>query len=86
MAKVTDEEFKEIQALRDSFIEVITATGELHLSRIVLEKQIKETEEELRVQELKFAETQDKERVLLEKFKQKYGTGNIDMETGEITV
>lgn len=86
MNKVTDEEFQEIQALRDSFIEVITATGELHLGKVVLEQQLKETDEELRVQELKFAEIQDKERVLLEKFKQKYGTGNINMETGEITV
>lgn len=86
MTKVTDEEFTEIQALRDSFIEVITATGELHLSRIVLEQQLKDTDEELKAQELKFSEIRNTERVLLEKFKQKYGTGNIDMETGEITV
>lgn len=85
MKKVTEEEFKEIQTLRDSLFAILASTGELHLSKMLLEKQIDEVKLQIQDQEKKFEEFQQKERVLFEQLQQKYGAGSIDMETGEVT-
>lgn len=84
MKKVTDAEFLEIQKLREMLVEVITLVGELHLNKFVLENQLKNIIDEINKQQTKFLEFQEKERVLFEKLQQIYGTGNINLETGEI--
>jgi hypothetical protein len=85
MKKVTEEEFKEIQTLRDSLFTILASIGELHLGKMLLEKQIDDINSQTQEQEKKFEEFQQKERVLFEQLQQKYGAGSIDMETGEIT-
>ena len=85
MKTVTDEELKEIQTLRSSLFEIIVALGEAHLNKVVIKAQLDAVTAEIEAQEQKFAEFQGKERVLFEQLQQKYGTGNISMETGEIT-
>lgn len=85
MKKVTDEEFAEIQTLRDFLFTILASIGELHLGKVLLEKQIDDVKSKIEEQEKKFEEFQQKERVLFEQLQQKYGAGSIDMETGEIT-
>lgn len=85
MKKVTDEEFQEIQTLRDSLFTILASIGELHLGKVLLQKQIDDITKQIQEQERTFEEFQQKERVLFEKLQQTYGTGSIDMETGEIT-
>jgi hypothetical protein len=85
MKKVTEEELKEIQSLRTSLLEIITLIGEYHLNKVVIKTQLDATEKEILAQEKRFLEFQGNERVLFEKLQQKYGTGDINMETGEIT-
>lgn len=84
MTKVTDEELKELQNLRDSLLSIVSTIGEMTLSKSVLQKEIQKIEETVKNEEQKFAEFQQQERVIYEKLQQKYGTGNIDFNTGEI--
>lgn len=84
MKQVTEEELEGIRKLRDSLVDIISVTGELHLNKHLMEKQIKEINSSIELQEKRFEEFQEKERVLFESLQQKYGTGNINMETGEI--
>ena len=85
MKKVTDAELLEIQTLRETLLEVITATGELTLNKFMLQNQLDAVTSEITKQQDKFIDFQAKERVLFEKLQQTYGTGNIDMETGEVS-
>lgn len=78
MKNVTDAELAEIKSLREMLMEIITEIGELTLSEIQVQNDIKKQKE-------RFAEFQGKERVLFEKLQNTYGTGRIDMVTGEIT-
>lgn len=84
MKKVTEDELKEIQTLRDSLLTIISKIGELTLSKSLLVKEIKSIESDVEEEEKKFLEFQKQERVIFEKMQQKYGTGNIDLNTGEI--
>jgi hypothetical protein len=84
MKKITEDQLKEIQNLRESLLEIISNIGELHLNKLVISKQISEILASIEQQETKFAEFQEKERVLYEMLQQEYGTGNINLQTGEI--
>lgn len=84
MKKVTDEELKQIQTLRETLLEIITSIGELSLNKFLLENQLETLLNDIKKQQDKFVEFQSQERVLFGQLQQVYGTGNIDMETGEI--
>lgn len=84
MKKVSETELLEVQSLRDSLIEIITSVGELNLNKFLLQKQIDSVTEEIEKQQARFVEFQEKERVLFSKLQETYGTGNINLETGEI--
>jgi len=85
MKQVTEQELQEIKSLRESLVEIITSVGELHLNELVAKNQLNEIQEQVRQKEELFIEFQQKERVLFDSLQQKYGTGNINLETGEIT-
>ena len=84
MRKVTEEELTEIQALGQNLMEIITTIGELHLNQLLVKSQLEEVTSEITQQEKSFTEFRNNERVLFEKLQEKYGTSNINIETGEI--
>jgi len=84
MKKVTDNELTDIRNLRETLFEIISSIGELNLNKFLLENQFTEIEQSIKIKQGEFLEFQEKERVLFEQLQQKYGTGNIDVETGEI--
>ncbi len=84
MKKVTTEELQQIQNLRETLLEIITITGELNLTKFMTETQLNELTASIQKQQERFVDFQEKERVLFEQLQQKYGTGNINFETGEI--
>lgn len=85
MKKVTDDELKQIQNLRETLFDIITSIGELTLNKYVIETQLKSIEDDIITQQNKFSEFQEKERVLFEQLQTRYGSGNIDIETGEVS-
>jgi hypothetical protein len=84
MKKVTDIELTEIEALGQNLLEIITTIGELHLNQLLIKGQLEEVTAEITQQEQRFTEFRNNERVLFEKLREKYGTSNINVETGEI--
>lgn len=84
MKKVTDEELQQIQSMREQLVELVTLVGEQHLNKVVVQGQLQSIEQQLNTLEQRFAQFQEQERVLFEQLQQKYGTGNINIETGEI--
>lgn len=85
MKKVTEQELTEIKNLRESLFQIVSSIGELNLNKFLLENQISDVDKSIKEQQLKFLDFQEKERVLFEQLQNKYGTGNIDIETGEVT-
>lgn len=85
MKQVTQEELQQIQQLREALVEIVTQIGELHLSEFMAKRQLDQVQQNVKTHEQKFVEFQEKERVLFDQLQQKYGAGNINMETGEIT-
>lgn len=85
MKKVTEEELQEIQQLRENLVEIVTQIGELHLSEFLAKRQLEQVQQNVKEHENKFVEFQEKERVLFDRLQEKYGAGNINMDTGEIT-
>jgi hypothetical protein len=84
MKVVSEQELKAVQDMRNSLVEIITKIGELHLGKFLLENEIKQIEKSTTDEENKFVQIQEQERVLYESLQQKYGTGNINFDTGEI--
>lgn len=85
MKKITDEELVEIQTLKENLFGILTIIGELHLSKRALQRQLDDILKELTEHEIRFDQFQESERVLFEKLQQTYGTGSINIETGEVT-
>lgn len=85
MKKVTEQDLEQIKALRATLSELISVTGELKLNEFMLENQLDALRKELKEQHTKFLGFREEERVLFDKLQEKYGTGNIDIETGEFT-
>lgn len=85
MKKLTVEELTQVQELRNSLFGIISSVGELHLNKVLLQNQLNDINQQLEHQEEKFAEFQKQEKVIYEQLQEKYGTGNINIDTGEIT-
>jgi hypothetical protein len=85
MSKVTDEELQELRNMRETLVEIVTSIGELHLNEFIARNQLEAIQQSVREQERRFVEFQEKERVLFGSLQEKYGTGNIDIDTGEIS-
>lgn len=85
MANITEEELTQVQTLKASLDEIVLALGELHLNKILINSEMKKLEQDQLIQETKFEEFREKERVLYTTLQEKYGTGSINLETGEIT-
>jgi hypothetical protein len=85
MKKVTPEELKEIQELRESLLVMLSTIGELHLTKSLLEKEIQRVVDLIKTEEQNFTNFQERERVIYNKLQEKYGTGDISVDTGEIS-
>jgi hypothetical protein len=77
MEKITEDELRKIELIRQDSLEIASALGELTYQKIVIESQIDQ-------QKLKIAEVKKQEAALFEDFRNKYGNITINIETGEI--
>ena len=76
MGKITDEELKQINQLKQEAMEVVYNLGELEYQKVSLDLLIEEVK-------LKIRAHKEKESQLLLDLKNKYGNVNINIETGE---
>lgn len=75
--KLTQEELQQILTFRTQFNEILLDIGQYQLRRQILEEEISKLT-------TKFKEIGDQETAFLNTLNEKYGDGQIDLETGEI--
>ena len=82
--KFTDAELTKITQLRDSNAQKINEFGQVELE-ILLTNQRKETLERTKEDlQNQYIALQEQERTLVKELNDKYGTGTVDLESGEI--
>lgn len=81
--KFTDAELKKITELRDANAQKINEFGQVELEILLTNQRLEtleKTKEDLKNQ---YVALQEKERELVQEFNEKYGTGTVDLESGE---
>jgi archaellum component FlaC len=85
MAEITKEELAEINELRDKIADVVSTTGQVTLQIELLKSDIGELTGKLDDQSKVFKSLLKEEEALIKRLSEKYGSGNINFETGEFT-
>jgi len=85
MAKLTQEEIQQIKELQQKYDQTVFELGSLEAQIIVLNTQIDKINEEKRNLVSDLNTVGKKESELIKTLQEKYGIGNLDIETGEIT-
>ena len=83
--KFTDEELAKLREIQQDYLECQTAFGQVAIQKIALQQQIDglaKSEEEYAKQ---YSDTKAKEREVAKELNDKYGSGNLDPETGVFT-
>ena len=85
MAKLTQEELQQIKDLQSKYNQTLFEIGVAEAQLIVFQENIEKLQEAKKglVSDLKTIE--QKESELVKSLQEKYGEGNIDINTGEIT-
>lgn len=81
MSKVTKLSEKELQSLREiqeKNNNIVTSLGQLEVNKIILDNQKTSLLEQL-------SDLQESQNTLAEELQEKYGAGNINIESGEFT-
>lgn len=76
MGKLTENELQRLHAVRKDSLEIASTLGELQYQKTVLDLLMEDQKE--KIKELKKSESN-----LFEELKEKYGSVNINIETGE---
>jgi septal ring factor EnvC (AmiA/AmiB activator) len=84
MKQVTEQELEQLKNMRETLVEIVTKIGETHLAELMLKQQLTAAQTETKALEDRFIQFQQDERVLFSQLQEKYGSGNINMETGVI--
>ena len=83
--KLTNEEINQLKLLQSDYAKLIAELGQIEISILVLEKQIeqiKQTQKDPLYTRL--GEIQQQESFIAKQLTEKYGDGQINLETGEI--
>lgn len=82
--QINEEELKQLHTLRDQYTEMTFRLGQIKLEQVMLNTQLKrliELEETIALEYMKAIETED---TLVNDLIEKYGNGELDIETGQI--
>jgi hypothetical protein len=85
MAQLTTEELQSIKDLQSKYNQTIFEIGIAEAQRIALQEQIEKLVENKKQLVNDLATIEQKESELTNSLQEKYGTGSINPETGEIT-
>ena len=81
--KFTEDELKQITELRDSSQAKVVEFGQLKLDKLLTNQRLKQLEDLEAAAETEYEELQKKEVDLVNTFKEKYGVGTVDLNSGE---
>ena len=81
--KFTEDELKAITELRDASQAKVVEFGQLKLERILTNNRLAQLDQLEDAAEKSYADLQKQEADMVEKLKEKYGAGTVDIESGE---
>jgi phage host-nuclease inhibitor protein Gam len=84
MNKITEQEMTELTQLRDQYSKTIFEIGQLQYEKHELENQLKTIDNELTGLYGDITSNYQRQDDYLTKIREKYGEGNLDIQTGEI--
>lgn len=85
MAQLTPEELQSVKDLQSKYNQTIFEIGVAEAQIITLQQQIEKLQKDKKDLVADIDSIGNKEAELVKSLQEKYGTGNIDPETGEIT-
>ena len=85
MAQLTQEELQSINDLQSKYNQTLFEIGVAEAQRLALYDQVEKLESNKKVLLGDLASIEQKENELVKSLQEKYGTGSINPETGEIT-
>lgn len=85
MAKLTQDELKELNGLQSKYNQTLFEIGVAEAQRLALLEQVEKRESDKKTLLGDLATIEQKEAELFKLLQDKYGTGSINPETGEIT-
>ena len=83
--KLTKEELQKVKDIRKNYLNIQTGFGQLHLTKINLEKQLDGVQQNYQNLTTEYEKTQDAERNLIKSIQDKYGVGTLNIEDGTFT-
>ena len=83
--KLDKEHLEEIQTLRDAFTKNSTILGNLTIEQHVIEQQLEQVKQEKENLLNAFAQLQQRESELIDKMRERYGDGQINIADGTFT-
>jgi ABC-type phosphate transport system auxiliary subunit len=83
--KLTQEEIDLVKDLQKQFQDVTYQIGQYQVKKYLLEKDVEAMNEQINALSLEISRLQQKDKEVAESLTEKYGTGYINIETGEIT-
>ena len=83
--KFTEEELNGLKQIQQDYLECQTAFGQVAIQKIALQQQIDTLAKSEEEYAKKYQETQAKEREVATELNDKYGSGNLDPQTGVFT-
>lgn len=84
MNKITEQEMTELTQLREQYSKTIFEIGQLQYEKYELENQLKTIDSELTGLYGDISSNYQRQDDYLTKIREKYGEGNLDIQTGEI--
>ncbi len=82
---LTKEELEQLQKLQNRYSEIHTELGRLVTQELLLQNQIDALKQEQENLKQDFKSNKERETILAQELNTKYGTGNINTDTGEFT-
>ena len=83
--KFSDDELKSLKQIQQDYLECQTAFGQIAIQKIALQQQIDSLAKSEEEYAKKYQETQVKEKEVGKELNDKYGSGNLDPDTGVFT-
>ena len=81
--KFTDEELQGIKSLQDNSSQIVLEFGQLELEVFLTEQHVEQLKEAKVTLRQDYTNLQTQERTLLQELNTKYGSGTVDVATGE---
>jgi predicted nuclease with TOPRIM domain len=81
--KLSNEELEELKSIQNKYLELTAQLGQIHLEKINLTIALSGMDDELSKLQAVFLELKEQESKIQQAFTKKYGTGTVNLESGE---